>query len=192
MAFKFYQIDGNDETTTGPDKHRLIVEAEPPVQGAGWIARAVGFQETTRVTRHIVRKDGVVVGEPTVKIAWWYPTVKDDRGYVPGTHQPRYRFAVLHSLPLAATGIQLDAQTGPDGPAYRMWVEGTYQGKKIASEVVALGAIDNHVTLDVEWELVPVGGSTPPPPPPPAYNATIREHLQTAQAHINEALKLVA
>lgn len=190
MPYKFYQIDGNDETQTGPAKHRLTVEGAPQVDGAGWIARAVGFQETTRVTRHIVRKDGAVVGDPTMKVAWWYPSVKEDRGYIPGSHQPKYPFAVQFSLPAVATGIQLDAQTGPDGPAYRMWVEGSYQGKKITSEVVALGAIDNHVTLDVEWELVPVGGTTPPVTPPP-FNGTIAEHLDAATAHIAEARKLV-
>lgn len=177
MAYKFYQIDGNDETTTGPSKHRLVIETEPNMPAAGWIARAVGFQETTRVTRHVVRHDGVDVGAPTMKVAWWYPSVKEDRNYLPGTSQRKYPFAVLLDLALVRTGVQLDAQNGPDGPSYRMWVEGVYQGKPIASEVVALGVIDNHITLDVEWALEQVGGVTPPPVVPPPFGGTIAEEL---------------
>ena len=179
MAYKFYHINGQDETNTGPQKHRLLVEGAPFVAGAGWIARAVGFQESERSTSHVVYHEGHMAGAPTLKLAWWYRTIAEEREKLSATSQPNYPLAVLWGIQRALLGIPMPNQTGPDGPPHRFWIEGTYKGKKVASEVVHLGAVDNHISLDVEWELVSMDGPTPPvnPPNPPPFNGTIAEEL---------------
>lgn len=185
------QIDGNDESGVIAGHHALKVLPPASTDGAGYIARLIAVQETVRLTRHVIidPATGLHLAAPGLRLAWHYQTVKEDRGYVPGTGDPRFPFAVLHLPVQAAAGIQLDAQTINGDPAYHLFWTGTFQGKKVVSEVGYFGMIGDHVTLDGVWALEPISGGTGSPPAVPTGTrealASLIERLSATSGKTN-------
>lgn len=153
---KYFQLDGNEEGVALAAKHGLKVFDAWNDPSAPWLARPVSFNENVRVTQHNILWDGLQVGDQGLRVMWFYRTVKEDRGYLPGTNNPLIDppFAVGFDISTAETGIQIDAQTGAGGPAYRIWIEGSFRKGKVTSYTVTSGAVDDHITTDVVWEIV--------------------------------------
>lgn len=158
-------------------KHSLIIDPPFLLPDAGWIARATGFYEMARSTRHTVSYNDMQINSRDMGIAWWFESV-DDRDPLPTSYNSNtaknksLSRTVIFDLASASAGIQIDAQTVNSDPGYIMWVHGIFQGKKIMSEAVHIGAISNHTTLGVHWDLEAVSGSNPNPLPNPVPNPT--------------------
>ena len=172
----YKDIDGNPfDDTQFPGKHSLIIDPPFLLPDAGWIARAKGFYETVRSSMHYLelKSESTQILDENLGIVWWFNTVTD-RPLLPDTYNTN-RFnnkslkkAVVFPLFVAQNGIQIDAQTGDGGAAYLMWVHGIFRGKKVMSEAVHIGAISEHVTLSVHWEIEPINGTVETPPTPPS------------------------
>lgn len=179
-------VHGNPWDYDGPNgeaKHSLKIDPAWKDPTTGYIAVAVGFREMIRESRHIVTLDGSVSAGEDLQIGWWFPTVAEGKPALPITANPAYHKAVLWSMQTGIGGIAIDGQTGPDGPPYRMWVNGTLNGKRITSETVHIGAVDDHVTLGVVWELRWVGAA---PVIPPSTGGDAKSHLAAAISAISQ------
>lgn len=199
MALIGIQIDGNDESSTIKQTHALRILSAQVDPEAGYVARLIAVQEGVRNTKHVIidPTSGFQLADPGLRLAWHYQSVKEDRGYVPGTGDDRFPFAVLHVPVQAAAGIQLDAQTQNNDPAYHIFWTGTYKGKKVVSEVGYFGMIGDHVTLDGTWGLFPLNGTTPPPvvTPPPSGTSDLdllASYFTTAKSASDFGLSLIS
>jgi len=165
---RYYYKDGVEEMNPSVfiEKHHLVIEPPwTPKPPKYWEATIVAFDEDVFDSRHsVIRQDSSAqVNDPGMHIAWWYPSVHQDRPFLPRGANPAYSFPVLANAVIAETGIP----TPSDGAPFRCWIDGTFLGLPIISETVHLGMVDAHAQLDVGWSLRLVGGSIDPPPPPP-------------------------
>lgn len=149
----YFQADGNEEGLALAAKHRLKVLPAWKDTSAPWLIRAVSFNENKRETEHNIIYEEMQVGSPSLRVMWWFPSVAD-RNYIPGSLNPAYDVAVGFDISSAEDGTQLDAKTGEDGAPYHMWVQGLFRGGKVVCETVTLGTINDHIALDVVWEIV--------------------------------------
>lgn len=197
---RYWQLQGNDEGVQLALKHKLKVDGRWLDPTAKWLAVPISFNENVRTTEHNLTFEDLQVSNASLRLMWWYPSIKEDLNYIPGNDNPNYDYSVSIDISTAEKGIQLDAKTGTDGPPYHMWWEGFFRGEKIVSETVHLGTVETHVTLDVVWAIIPnpdyvgSGGqsSTPVTPiPAPTTPSTAKEKLFQADQLIREVYGMI-